>query len=87
MMSVEEYALDVNKTVEEILKYCEQLGIKVSSAKQSKDDSIATGATAADCSSDAKDKLCQPAELPIALGLARSACSSNNQNSISWVYN
>ena len=63
------------------------LGIKVSNAKQAKDDSIATGTTAADCSSSALNKLCQPAELPLALGIARSACSSNNQNSISWVYN
>ena len=42
MMSVEEYALDVNKTVEEILKYCEQLGIKVSSKDDMLDDEAIT---------------------------------------------
>ena len=42
MMSVEEYALDVNKTIEEILKYCEQLGIKVSSKDDMLDDEAIT---------------------------------------------
>ena len=42
MMSVEEYALDVNKTVEEILKYCERLGIQVSSKEDMLDEEAIT---------------------------------------------
>ena len=33
MMSVEEYAIDVNKTVDEILKQCRALGIDVVDGK------------------------------------------------------
>ena len=36
MMSVEEYALDVNKSVEEILKKCKLLNIKVSDGTKAK---------------------------------------------------
>ena len=42
MMSVEEYALDVNKTVEEILKYCKQLGIEANSKEDMLDDEAIT---------------------------------------------
>ena len=42
MMSVEEYALDVNKTVEEILKYCKQLGIQVNNKEDMLDDEAIT---------------------------------------------
>lgn len=38
MMSVEEYAIDVNKTVNEILKLCKELNINVSSADDELDD-------------------------------------------------
>ena len=34
MMSVLEYALDVDKTVEEILKKCQQLNIEASSEEE-----------------------------------------------------
>ena len=38
MMSVEEYALDVNKTVNEILELCKKLNINVSSKDDELDD-------------------------------------------------
>ena len=38
MMSVAEYALDVNKTVEEILKQCKVLGIDVENEDDMLDD-------------------------------------------------
>ena len=42
MMSVLEYADDVNKTVEEILKKCKELNIKVSGADDLLDDEAIT---------------------------------------------
>ncbi len=61
-------------------------GIQVNSAKTAIAANIATtdgGCTTA----DASGKFCLPSTLPIALAAARTACGSNNQNQITWVYN
>ena len=42
MMSVEEYAQDVNKSVEEILKKCKKLNINVNNAEDLLDEDAIT---------------------------------------------
>ena len=42
MMSVEEYALDVNKTIDEILKYCKRLGIQATTKEDLLDEEAIT---------------------------------------------
>ena len=61
------------------------VGIIVNGAKQSVSNTIATGGES--CTTSIAGKLCLPSSLPVSLPNARAACSSNNQNSISWVYN
>ena len=61
------------------------VGIIVNGSKQSVSNTIATGGES--CTTGIAGKLCLPSSLPVSLPNARAACSSNNQNSISWVYN
>ena len=61
------------------------VGIIVNGSKQSVSNTIATGGES--CTTSIAGKLCLPSSLPVSLPNARAACSSNNQNSISWVYN
>ena len=61
-------------------------GIQVNSTKTDIAANIAT--TDGKCTAaDATAKFCLPSTLPIPLAAARAACSSNNQNQITWVYN
>ena len=60
-------------------------GIMVKSTAQAINNDIAK--EGANCSTGVTGTLCQPSSLPINLPAARAACSSNNQNSITWVYN
>ena len=61
------------------------VGIIVNGTKQSVSNTVATGGES--CTTGIAGKLCLPSSLPVSLPNARAACSSNNQNSISWVYN
>lgn len=63
------------------------LGITVSGAAQAIGDLAGTGQACSSGTAPTTAKLCQPSSLPLSLSVARSACSSNNQNSVTWVYN
>ncbi len=63
--------------------------IGIQAKKDAQKTSDVSGTTADSCSDTTAGSsgFCQPGKLPIKLTAARNACSSNNQNSIAWVYN
>lgn len=63
------------------------LGITVSSSAMAIGDLAKTGQACSSGTKPSTDKLCQPSSLPLSLSVARGACGSNNQNSVTWVYN
>lgn len=63
------------------------LGITVANTAMAIGDIAATGQNCNGSTKPTVGALCQPSSLPLSLSVARAACSSNNQNSITWVYN